>query len=62
VPGCTIEFAGDASPDARNHRVNDSKFASTLPWFTPVWTARHGAEQLYEAFKEVAITLDGFEG
>ena len=62
VPGCTIEFAGDASPDTRNYRVNASKIASTLPEFTPVWTARQGAEQLYEAFKEVGITLDEFEG
>ena len=62
VPGCTIEFAGDASPDTRNYRVNASKIASILPEFTPVWTARQGAEQLYEAFKEVGITLDEFEG
>ena len=62
VPGCTIEFAGDASPDTRNYRVNASKIASTLPEFTPVWTARQGAVQLYEAFKEVGITLDEFEG
>ena len=61
VPGCTIEFAGDASPDTRNYRVNASKIASILPEFTPVWTARQGAEQLYEAFKEVGITLDEFE-
>jgi hypothetical protein len=62
VPSCTIEFAGDASPDTRNYRVNASKIANTLPEFTPAWTARQGAEQLYEAFKEVGITLDEFEG
>ena len=62
VPGCTIEFAGDASPDARNYRVDASKIASVLPGFTPVWTARQGAQQLHEAFKEVGITLDEFEG
>jgi nucleoside-diphosphate-sugar epimerase len=62
VPGCTIEFAGDAGPDARNYRVDASKIASVLPGFTPVWTARKGAQQLHEAFKEVGITLDEFEG
>ena len=62
VPGCTIEFAGDASPDTRNYRVNASKIATTLPECTPVWTARHGPVQLYEAFKEVGITLDEFKG
>jgi hypothetical protein len=62
VPGCTIELAGDANLDIRNYRVNASKIASILPEFTPVWSARQGAEQLYEAFKEVGITLHEFEG
>ena len=62
VPGCTIEFAGDAAPDLRNYRVDASKIARTLPEFTPVWTARQGAVQLHDAFKEVGITLDEFEG
>jgi hypothetical protein len=61
VPGWTIEFAGDASPDPRNYRLNASKIPSTLPEFTPVWTARQGAKQRYEAFKEVGIALDEFE-
>ena len=50
------------APTPRNYRVDASKIASTLPEFTPVWTARQGAEQLYEAFKEVGITVDEFEG
>ena len=61
MPGWTIEFAGDARPDTRSYRLNASKFASTLPEFTSVWTARQGAEQLYEAFKEVGLALDEFE-
>jgi nucleoside-diphosphate-sugar epimerase len=62
VPGCTIEFAGDASPDLRNYRVDASKIASVLPDFQPRWTAREGARQLYEAFRETPITVDDFEG
>jgi len=62
VPGCTIEFAGDAAPDLRNYRVDSSKVTNALPEFTPVWTARQGAEEVYEAFKEVGITLDEIEG
>ena len=62
VPGCEIEFAGDASPDTRNYRVDGSKIARALPEFTPQWTARRGAQQLYEAFKETGITLDEIEG
>jgi nucleoside-diphosphate-sugar epimerase len=62
VPGCTIEFAGDASPDARNYRVDASKIARVLPGFQPRWTARDGARQLYEAFRDARITLDEVEG
>jgi nucleoside-diphosphate-sugar epimerase len=62
VPGCTIEFAGGASADARNYRVDSSKIARTLPNFKPQWTARKGAVQLYEAFKAAGITLDQIEG
>jgi nucleoside-diphosphate-sugar epimerase len=62
VPGCTIAFAGDASPDTRNYRVDASKIAKSLPAFQPRWTARDGARQLYEAFQEQPITVDDFEG
>jgi nucleoside-diphosphate-sugar epimerase len=62
VPGCTIEFAGDAGPDARNYRVDASKIARVLPSFHPSWTATNGARQLYEAFKDIGVTLDQIEG
>jgi nucleoside-diphosphate-sugar epimerase len=62
VPGCTVEYAGGAGPDARNYRVDASKIASTLPAFKPKWTARLGAEQLYRAFSDAGITVQDFEG
>jgi nucleoside-diphosphate-sugar epimerase len=62
VPGCTIELAGNASADARNYRVDGSKIASALPSYKPTWNAVDGAQGLYEAFKEVGITLDDIEG
>jgi len=62
VPGCTIEYAGDASPDTRNYRVDASKIARVLPTYQPRWTAREGARQLYLAFREARITLDDIEG
>jgi nucleoside-diphosphate-sugar epimerase len=62
VPGCTVEFAGDASPDARNYRVDASKISKLLPEFKPEWTARDGAAQLAEAFQAEGITVDDFEG
>jgi nucleoside-diphosphate-sugar epimerase len=60
--GCDVEFAGDASADARNYRVDGSKIAATLPTFQPQWTVRSGAEQLYEAFSRHPITLTEIEG
>jgi dTDP-D-glucose 4,6-dehydratase len=62
VPGCEIEFAGDASPDTRNYRVDCSKIARSLPNFAPQWTARKGAVELYEAFRDRAISLEEIEG
>ncbi len=62
VPGCEIEFAGGASPDARNYRVDSAKIARVLPGFQPRWTARTGARQLYEAFRAARITLEDIEG
>jgi nucleoside-diphosphate-sugar epimerase len=62
VPGCAIAFAGGASGDVRNYRVDGSKIAATLPAYQPRWTAREGARQLYEAFQERSITVDDFEG
>lgn len=62
VVGCDIEFAGDASADARNYRVDGSKIAAALPSFQPRWTVRTGAEQLFAAFSEHGITLEEVEG
>jgi nucleoside-diphosphate-sugar epimerase len=60
--GCDIEFAGDASPDARNYRVDGSKIAATLPGFRPTWTVRTGAEQLHQAFSRHPVSVEDFEG
>jgi nucleoside-diphosphate-sugar epimerase len=62
VVGCGIEFAGDASPDVRNYRVDGSKIAAALPGFQPRWTVRTGAEELYRAFVDHPVTVDDFEG
>jgi nucleoside-diphosphate-sugar epimerase len=62
VPGCEIEFADDAGPDARNYRVNCDKLPRVVPGFQPVWTARTGAQELYEAYKRHGLELSEFEG
>ncbi len=62
VPGSTVEYAAGGSPDKRNYRVDFSKIAAQLPGFQPQWTARRGAQELYEAYKQVGLTVDDFEG
>src|SRR5207253_9367488 len=62
VPGCTIEFAGDAGPDKRSYRVSFEKIRRKLPMFDPQWDARGGAEQLYKAYRSSRLTLEEFEG
>lgn len=62
VPGCRVEFATDASPDKRTYKVGCDKITSVLPAFNPQWTARKGAEELYEAYQRIGFTLEEFEG
>ncbi|HEU5443140.1 MAG TPA: NAD(P)-dependent oxidoreductase [Steroidobacteraceae bacterium] len=50
VPRSRVTYAGDASPDARNYRVDCEKIRARLPAFQPNWTVRKGIEQVYEAF------------
>jgi len=62
VPGCTIDYATDASPDTRNYRVSCDKIATVLPAFQPRWTASHGVRQLYDAFVHHDLRVEDFEG
>lgn len=62
VPNCEIGFAPDAGPDLRCYRVDCNHIARTLHEFKPQWTARRGVEELYQAYKQVGLALDDFEG
>jgi len=62
VPGCAIEFAADAGPDLRCYRADFGKINRLIPGFKPQWNARKGAQQLYEAYKELGLKVDDFEG
>jgi len=61
VPGCELKFAGDASPDTRNYRVDCSKIARALPTFAPQWDARKGAIELYESYRSNGISVEDIE-
>ncbi|MBD2102624.1 NAD(P)-dependent oxidoreductase [Leptolyngbya sp. FACHB-261] len=62
VPGCQIEYAEDGGPDKRCYRVDFSKISRVLPSFQPQWNARLGAKQLYEAYQQVSLRVEDFEG
>jgi nucleoside-diphosphate-sugar epimerase len=62
VPDCEIEYAPDGGPDSRSYRVDFSKIRGALPAFEPQWTARRGAQEIYDALREVDLTPDDFEG
>jgi nucleoside-diphosphate-sugar epimerase len=62
VPGCKIEYAEDGGPDIRCYRVDCSLIEQTLPEFKPVWDTRKGAQELYDVYKRIGLTLDEFEG
>lgn len=62
VPKSQVELSKDHFPDARNYKVDCSKIAKNIPGFTPVWNARAGAEQILEAYQDIGLTLEEFEG
>ncbi|PWB73285.1 NAD-dependent dehydratase [candidate division GN15 bacterium] len=62
VPDCRIEYAPDAGPDTRCYRVDFSKAARLLSKYQPEWTARRGAEELYDAYRRVGLKVEEFEG
>ncbi|MBI6630263.1 NAD-dependent epimerase/dehydratase family protein [Pontibaca salina] len=62
VPGCEVTFAEDAGPDKRSYRVNCDKIQAVLPDFKPQWDARKGAQSLYDAYRQIDLTLNEFEG
>jgi nucleoside-diphosphate-sugar epimerase len=62
VPGAKATFAEGGGPDQRSYQVDCSKIARVLPEFTPQWTVRAGAEELYEAYVRNGLTFDEFTG
>lgn len=62
VPGCYVEFAPGGGPDKRCYRVNCDKIRRVLPSFTPQWTARKGAKELYDAYCALKLTFEDIQG
>jgi hypothetical protein len=62
VAGSRVQFAGGASADARDYRVDFAKIQRVLPEFRPRWTVRKGVEELYEAYLRYDLTAEEFLG
>ena len=61
VPGCNVEYAAGGGPDKRCYRVSCEKIRRVLPNFQPQWTARKGAQELYDAYRAVGLTREDVE-
>jgi nucleoside-diphosphate-sugar epimerase len=61
VPDCRVEYAPDGGPDLRCYRVTFDKITRLVPGFQPQWTARKGAQELYDAYRNVGLTLADIE-
>lgn len=62
VPGCSVEYAQGGGPDKRCYRVTCEKIKQVLPAFQPQWTARKGAQELFEAYQAAHLTREQVEG
>ena len=61
VPGCRVQYAPGGGPDKRCYRVSCEKIRRVLPNFRPQWTARKGAQELYDAYREFGLTREDWE-
>ncbi len=61
VPGSHVEYAPDGGPDKRCYRINCDKVRRLLPGFRPQWTARQGAQELYDAYRTTGLTREDVE-
>jgi len=61
VPGCRIEYAPGGGPDLRCYRVSFDKINRMVPGFRAAWTARQGAQELYDAYRAAGLTANDME-
>jgi nucleoside-diphosphate-sugar epimerase len=60
VPGSELVVLSQPGADQRTYRTDFGKFARTFPTFTFKWTAKAGAEELYEAFRAIGLTQETY--
>lgn len=62
VAGSQIRFTASADADARNYRVDCTKFATRFPDAVPRWDVRAGVRQLLDAYVASGVSAADFEG
>jgi nucleoside-diphosphate-sugar epimerase len=62
LPECEVELAEGASPDPRSYRVDFARFEAAFPGHRAQWTAREGTKELAEAYREVGLSWEDFDG
>jgi hypothetical protein len=62
VPGCRVEYVQGGGPDKRCYRVTFEKIRRAVPGFQPQWTARKGAQELYDAYRAIGLRSEDIEG
>jgi nucleoside-diphosphate-sugar epimerase len=62
VPDSRVTYAPGGGPDLRSYRVDCSKLRETVPAFVPEWSLKRGAEELFDAYKTHALSLESRQG
>jgi nucleoside-diphosphate-sugar epimerase len=62
IPGCKITYTQEGSIDARDYRVDFTRFAEAFPDFKYEYTVRDGAEELAKHYVDYGMTLELLEG
>ncbi len=61
VAGSKVEYAPGGGPDLRCYRVSFDKINRLVPAFQAQWTAREGAQELYDAYRTVGLNAAEIE-
>lgn len=62
VPNSEVKYAPGNEPDKRSYRVSFGKIQKILPNYKPQWNARRGAQELLDAYRQIGLKLEDFEG
>jgi nucleoside-diphosphate-sugar epimerase len=62
ITGCELEVAEGSVADQRSYRVDFSKLEQMFPDLRFDWDARRGARELIDAYRDVGLTREQFDG